>query len=131
MVGLRDGDPTDSKSASERPRPAIFLEHKEIEIGQKMSLYYGTNSGTCEFMARRLGSDASGRGFIASVEPLDIAKGALPSDVPVVIVTSSYEGQPTLHTGNFFKWIESMDEAELEGITYAVWGCGKSENRAP
>lgn len=131
LVGLCEGDSNNSKSASGRPKPAVPPEHQEKEVGEKMSIYYGTNSGTCEFMARRLGSDASDRGLVASVEPLDIAKGALPRGVPVVIVASSYEGQPPQNAGHFVKWVESMNEAELEGVTYAVWGCGKSENQKP
>ncbi|KAK7718990.1 hypothetical protein SLS63_010313 [Diaporthe eres] len=127
LVGLRDDDSNNSKSASDRPKPAVPPEHKEKEAGEKMNIYYGTNSGTCEFMARRLGSDASDRGFAVTVEPLDIAKGALPTGVPVVIVASSYEGQPPQNAEHFVKWVESMNGAELEGVTYAVWGCGHSD----
>lgn len=131
LLGVCEDDSKNSKSASGRPKPAVSPEHKEKEAGEKMNIYYGTNSGTCEFMARRLGSDASDRGFAVSVEPLDIAKGALLTGVPVVIVASSYEGQPPQNAGYFVKWVESMNEAELEGVTYAVWECGKSENQDP
>lgn len=131
LVGLREGDSNNSKSASDRPKTAVSHQHKEEDVGEKMHIYYGTNSGTCEFMARRLGSDASDRGFVASVEPLDIAKGALPKAVPVIIVASSYEGQPPQNAGHFVKWVESMNGAELEGVTYAVWGCGKLEFKPP
>lgn len=129
LVGLCEGDPNSSKPASDRPNPTVSPECNGKDAGQRMNIYYGTNSGTCEFMARRLGSDASDRGFVASVEPLDIAKGALPTGVPVVIVVSSYEGQPPQNAGHFVKWVESMTEAELQGVNYAVWGCGKSENQ--
>lgn len=131
LVGLCEGDSNDSKPASDGLKPAGSPEHKENEVGEKMNIYYGTNSGTCEFMARRLASDASDRGFVASVEPLDIAKGALPTGVPVVIVVSSYEGQPPQNAGHFVKWVESMSGAELEGVTYAVWGCGKLGKQNP
>lgn len=131
LVGLREGEPINPKSASDRQKPGVSPEHEAKKLGEKMNIYYGSNSGTCEFMARRLGSDATGRGFVASVEPLDIAKGALPKGIPVIIVASSYEGQPPQNAGHFVKWVESMNESELEGVTYAVWGCGKSENRNP
>lgn len=131
LVGLREGDSNSSNSVSDRPKPTVPPEDKEDEVGEKMNIYYGTNSGTCEFMARRLASDASVRGFVASVEPLDIAKGALPKGVPVIIVSSSYEGQPPQNAGHFVKWVESMTEAELDGVTYAVWGCGKLEIKTP
>lgn len=131
LVGLCEGELNNSKSASDRPKPTGSPEHKDRELGENMNIYYGTNSGTCEFMARRLASDASDRGFVASVEPLDIAKGALPTGVPVVIVASSYEGQPPQNAGHFVKWVESMNESELEGVTYAVWGCGKLGKQNP
>ncbi|KAL1852481.1 hypothetical protein Daus18300_012162 [Diaporthe australafricana] len=127
LVGLRGEDPSKSKSASDRPMPAVSPEKICEEAGKKMHIYYGGNSGTCEFMARRLGSDASDRGFVASAEPLDIAKGALPKGIPVIIVVSSYEGAPPQNAGHFVKWVESMNGAELDGVTYAVWGCGHSD----
>lgn len=129
LVGLCNSDSNNSKTASDRTKPVVSPEQKQL--GQKMNIYFGTNSGTCEFMARRLGSDAAARGFVASVEPLDIAKAALPKGIPVVIVVSSYEGEPPQNAGHFVKWVESMREAELEGVTYAVWGCGESENQNP
>lgn len=131
LVGLCEGDANNSKSSSDRAKPVVSPEHKENQLGKKMNIYFGTNSGTCEFMARRLGSDAAARGFVASVEPLDIAKGALPTGVPVVIVASSYEGEPPQNAGHFVKWVESMKEPQLEGVTYAVWGCGELENQNP
>lgn len=131
LVGLCEGDANNSKSSLDRPKPVISAEHKENQLGKKMNIYFGTNSGTCEFMARRLGSDAAARGFVASVEPLDIAKGALPTSVPVVIVASSYEGEPPQNAGHFVKWVESMKEPQLEGVTYAVWGCGELETQNP
>lgn len=129
LVGLREGDSNSANSASDRPKHIISPEQMENGLGHKMNIFYGSNSGTCEFMARRLGSDVSGRGFVASVEPLDIAKGALPKGVPVVIVVASYEGQPPQNAGHFVEWVESMKETELEGVTYAVWGCGKSDDQ--
>ncbi|KAH7031507.1 bifunctional P-450:NADPH-P450 reductase [Microdochium trichocladiopsis] len=121
-------DAKPSKSASAQPKPAAASENGEMEGGQRLAIYYGSNSGTCEFMARRLGTDASDRGFVASIEPLDVAKGALPKEVPVVIVASSYEGQPTHNAGHFVQWIESLSNTkELEGVSYAVWGCGHSD----
>ncbi|KAJ1330819.1 NADPH-cytochrome P450 reductase [Microdochium nivale] len=132
---------------AKQSRPSAAAESKEVPrisapeaTGHRMAIFYGSNSGTCEFMARRLGQDAADRGFTASIEPLDVAKGAFPQRtdgaavVPVVIVASSYEGQPPHNAAHFVQWIESLgekDEApageELKSVAYAVFGCGHSD----
>lgn len=59
-----------------------------------MSIFYGSNTGTCEGLASRLAMTALQRGFRCSVQPLDEAKNNVPKDRPVVIITSTmYEGQ--------------------------------------
>ncbi|KAH7028748.1 cytochrome P450 [Microdochium trichocladiopsis] len=130
--GGANGNASSPPSATEQSAKSAAAAAAAGVNGHKMAIYYGSNSGTCEFMARRLGQDATDRGFTASVEPLDVAKGALPKggSVPVVIVASSYEGQAPHNAGHFVQWIESMSEsgpAELEDVTYAVFGCGHSD----
>ena len=127
LVGALGGEAKTTKPAKDSDKTAPKLG--QATSGQTIAVYYGSNSGTCEFMARRLGADASDRGFDVLVEPLDIAKGALPKDVPVVIVASSYEGQPPQNASHFFEWLNSLHKAELEGVTYAVWGCGKADTQ--
>ncbi|KAH8841643.1 hypothetical protein MCOR27_005039 [Pyricularia oryzae] len=93
----------------------------------KMAIYYGSNSGTCEFMAQRLAADAGSHGYTASVDTLDAAKEAMPTGIPVVIITASYEGQPTQNACHFVNWIQNLEEGKLKGVKYAVWGCGHSD----
>lgn len=123
LVGALGGEGKPTQQATDSAKAAP--KHGNPDSGQRMAIYYGSNSGTCEFMARRLGSDAADRGFVASVEPLNIARGAIPKGVPVVIVASSYEGQPPQNASSFVEWLGSLNKDELEGVTYAVWGCGK------
>ncbi|KAK5243947.1 hypothetical protein LTR40_003642 [Exophiala xenobiotica] len=59
-----------------------------------ISIFYGSNTGTCESMAASLAASASSHGFVPKVQILDEAVGVLPRDGPVVIITSSYEGEP-------------------------------------
>ena len=94
-----------------------------------LSIYYGSNSGTCEAMANRVGADAPRHGFRADViAPLDNASQALPTDRPVVIVTASYEGQPPDNAGQFVGWLQSLKEgAGAEGVAYAVFACGNRD----
>ncbi|WYZ46052.1 hypothetical protein EsH8_IX_000277 [Colletotrichum jinshuiense] len=93
--------------------------------GKPISIYYGSNSGTCEALAQRLATDAAAHGFNASVvDPLDTARENLPKDQPVIIITASYEGQPPDNAAHFVAWLESLKAQELDKVPYAVFGCG-------
>ncbi|KAK8065181.1 Bifunctional P-450:NADPH-P450 reductase [Apiospora hydei] len=112
------GSPSSSSSQAEGALPT----------GRKIAIYYGSNSGTCEFMAQRLASDAKAHGYTACVDILDAAKEALPTGCPVVIIAASYEGQATHNASHFVNWIQNLkDNKKLEGARYAVWGCGHSD----
>ncbi|KAF2023181.1 NADPH-cytochrome P450 reductase-like protein [Setomelanomma holmii] len=96
-----------------------------IAKGKPIAIYYGSNTGTCEALANRLASDAANHGFRADVvDTLDSVRENLPTDKPIVIVTASYEGQPTDNAAHFVNWIGTLKEKELEKVTYAVFGCG-------
>lgn len=98
---------------------------QKLTKGKPMSIYYGSNSGTCEALASRLASDAANHGFTADVvDTLDTAKDKLPTDRPVVIVTASYEGQPPDNAAHFVQWVGTLKEDELKDVSYAVFGCG-------
>jgi cytochrome P450/NADPH-cytochrome P450 reductase len=112
-----------SKFSRDKPSPAAD-EQVEVGTGKKIAIYYGSNSGTCEFMAQRLGSDSAAHGFQASVNPLDAAKEDFPTNIPIVIITSSYEGQPPQNAAHFVSWITALGKTDLKDLSYAVWGCG-------
>ncbi|KAF2761981.1 cytochrome P450 [Pseudovirgaria hyperparasitica] len=92
---------------------------------KKLSIFYGSNTGTCEALAQRLATDAPRHGFQASVvNSLDTAKEKVPTDEPVVVITASYEGQPPDNAGLFVTWLESLKGTEMENVNYAVFACG-------
>jgi cytochrome P450/NADPH-cytochrome P450 reductase len=94
--------------------------------GRKMTVLYGSNSGTCESLAQRLAGDAARHGFaVDKVDSLDTANGALPKNQPVVIITASYEGEPPDNAALFCSWINSTkDKTSFKGVDYAVFGVG-------
>lgn len=95
--------------------------------GKPLSIFYGSNSGTCESLARSLASDAPNHGFSATVvDSLDTARQNLPADQPVIILTASYEGEPPDNAALFCNWIQSLKEGDkaLAEVSYAVFGCG-------
>ncbi|KAF3041836.1 hypothetical protein E8E11_004968 [Didymella keratinophila] len=101
------------------------IRKEQLAKGKPMSIYYGSNSGTCEALANRLASDAANHGFRADVvDTLDTAKDNLPTDRPVAIVTASYEGQPADNATHFVQWVGTLKEDELKDVSYAVFGCG-------
>ncbi|RDW89799.1 bifunctional cytochrome P450/NADPH--P450 reductase [Aspergillus mulundensis] len=100
--------------------------------GAQMTILYGSNSGTCETLARRIAADAPSKGFhVTRFDGLDSGRAALPTDHPVVIVTSSYEGQPPDNAKQFVSWLEDLDKQDepspLKDVPFAVFGCGNKE----
>ena len=54
----------------------------------------GSNSGTCKALATKMADTAEQKGFNTEIQDLNaVAAGNLPTDRPVAIVTTSYEGQ--------------------------------------
>lgn len=102
------------------------IEKMTISGGAKkpMSIFYGSNTGTCEALAQTLANAASGHGYNARVAALDSATDALPRSQPVVIITASYEGEPPDNAARFIQWLGNLKGSEVEGVQYAVFGCG-------
>lgn len=75
-------------------------------------------------MASSLASSASSHGFEAKVEILDKATNALPKDGPLVVITSSYEGEPPDNAAHFVSWLKSLQGEAAKGVKYAVFGMG-------
>ncbi|RDH27527.1 cytochrome P450 [Aspergillus welwitschiae] len=95
-----------------------------------MTILYGSNSGTCETLARRIAADAISKGFqITHFDDLDSARDALPTGQPIIIVTSSYEGQPPDNAKQFVSWLEDLDQngEPLKDVSFALFGCGNKE----
>jgi cytochrome P450/NADPH-cytochrome P450 reductase len=99
-----------------------------------LQVLYGSNLGTAETVAGRIGEAAERRGFTVSVEPLDHAVGGLSRDGLVVLVTASYNGTPPDNAVRFASWLDAEvdehgqaagdEEKPLAGVRYAVFGCG-------
>ncbi|VUC25953.1 unnamed protein product [Clonostachys rosea] len=93
-----------------------------------ISIFYGSNSGTCEALGRQLASVASANGFHAStLDTLDEARSRLSADHPVVVITASYEGEPPDNARSFVSWLKSLSGTELAGVPFAVFGVGNAE----
>ncbi|WP_339273038.1 cytochrome P450 [Paenibacillus sp. FSL W8-0187] len=85
---------------------------------------YGSNLGTAEGIAREVADTAKHQGFDSQVGTLDDYAGRLPKEGAVIIVTASYNGQPPSNAKAFTEWLENAAESEIQGVRYAVFGCG-------
>lgn len=91
-----------------------------------MRILFGSNTGTCEAVAQAIADSAPDNGFKAEVQGLDSAVSSLKGDVPVVIVTASYEGLPPDNATHFVEWLKSDPSEEVMGVKYCVFGVGNS-----
>lgn len=106
------------KRQSTSPEPVTHAHHTPL-----LALY-GSNLGTAEGIAREVADAAKHLGFDSQVGTLDDFAGRLPKEGAVVIVSASYNGQPPSNAKSFVEWLENADESELQGVRYAVFGCG-------
>ena len=118
-------------AAAVEKKQATTANHEKksnSESGPPLNILFGTNTGTCSAMAQRLASEVASRyGFSPQVDDLDAAVGKIPKDYPTVIITSSYEGEPPDNALQFVHYLEDLKSNEVEGVKYAVFGCGHKD----
>lgn len=94
-------------------------------------ILYGSNMGTSQELAQKLCSQARAQGFTPAIAELDTRVGALPTDAPVLIVTSTYNGCPPDNAEKFAAWLAgALPPDALAGVRFAVLGCGNKQWRA-
>ncbi|RIW32034.1 cytochrome P450 [Bacillus salacetis] len=89
-----------------------------------LHVLYGSDTGTAEGVARELADTATMLGIRTEITSLNDGIGNLPKDGAVLIVTSSYNGNPPNNAGQFVQWLEESAKGDLAGVKYAVFGCG-------
>ncbi|MCP9274000.1 cytochrome P450 [Mycolicibacterium arenosum] len=95
-----------------------------VRAGTTLAVLHGSNLGTCRALAKQLAEEATDIGCVATVAALDTAAGKLPDVDAVLIIASSYNGQPTDDARDFYAWLQS-DSAVLQGNPlFAVLGVG-------
>ncbi|RZA17462.1 MAG: cytochrome, partial [Proteobacteria bacterium] len=67
------------------------------------------------------------QGYDVKVASLDEGLGTFASEEAVIIVTASYEGQPPDNARRFVSWLEKANSAALNGLRFAVFGCGNRD----
>ncbi len=139
-VRLRESAGSEYRQAASRQRPAISEQASQLPTAQPIPrptvhhetpllVLYGSNMGTSEEIARRIGQDAEENGFVVRIAPLDDYAGRLPKEGLLAIVSSSYNGLPPDNAVKFCEWLRDGDLADdaLAGVTYTVFGCGNRD----
>ena len=107
----------------------------------KLTILYGSNTGSSEDYANQSAAQAKSLGFQdISVKTLDewdaisqgnrnISQGSDKIKELVVVITSTYNGTPPDNAQKFNQWINSLNEDDqpLKGLHYTVFGCGNSQ----
>lgn len=116
---------------------AISKEEAGVDAGTKspkvsprgkLYVLYGSNSGTCEEFAQEVAAEGQASGFEINIGALDdvVPDAKLPTDAPVIICTTSYEGQPTDNAREFIQSLRGLnpDDKPMEGVRYIIMGAG-------
>ncbi|MHC1562294.1 bifunctional cytochrome P450/NADPH--P450 reductase [Actinomycetospora sp. C-140] len=108
------------------PRPATLAVAPSDRHGTPLLVLFGSNLGAAEDLATRIAREATDRGYTARTAALDEAVGELPTEGAVVVVTSSYNGEPPDNAAKFCAWLDS-DAASATGVRFTVFGCGNRD----
>lgn len=117
--------PDDRRSVAVEVSAKPTERHKSpITQGTTLAVLFGSNLGTCRALATQLAEEATDMGCTVTLGPLDDAVGGLPDADATLIITSSYNGQPTDDARAFLAWLSS-DDATLRGRpNVAILGVG-------
>ncbi|KAM0341685.1 hypothetical protein ACHAPU_009933 [Fusarium lateritium] len=114
--------PTSSRASRQ------YIDMSHVKDLKPISIFYGSNTGTCEALAERLSADCASFGFMPSKPlPLDSATNNLSRDGPNILFAASYDGRPSDNAAEFVKWVESLQPGALTGVQFAVFGCGHKD----
>jgi sulfite reductase (NADPH) flavoprotein alpha-component len=93
----------------------------------RLLIAYGSQSGNAETLAKRLGKDASSRGFAARVAGLDSVQPAqILEDANLLVITSTWgEGDMPDNAAPFWDKInQNGSSPKLEGVRFSVLALG-------
>jgi cytochrome P450/NADPH-cytochrome P450 reductase len=113
-------------AAAANPRTPALAVAPADRHGTPLLVLFGSNLGASEDIASRIARDATDRGYTARTAGLDDAVGELPSEGAVVVVTSSYNGQPPDNAARFAAWADEP-ASSAAGVRYTVFGCGNRD----
>ncbi len=119
---------SDSLSVKQRERAQNALVFSVPKTGtMPLLIIYGSNSGSSESFAQRIAAEAKNRGCSVTIGEMNNFVQRLPTQGITLIITASYEGQPTHNAKLFVDWLTFVEKGNLEGVQYTVLGCGHKD----
>ncbi|KAH8171017.1 FAD binding domain-containing protein [Sarocladium implicatum] len=111
------------------------LGERVRESDARFLILWGSQSGTAENIAHRLGRDIHQRlkckafvGDLSDYEPATLSK--VPEHVFLILVMSTYgEGDPSYNAQDFVSYYSSLSSDSLSHLRFAAFGCGNSSYR--
>eukprot|EP00727_Mastigamoeba_balamuthi_P004633 m51a1_g14168 hypothetical protein (148) ;mRNA; f:13973-14667 len=95
-------------------------------MSEGIDIIFGSQTGTSEGFAQRLAQDAQTKGLSARVFSADSYPSSLGAAKRIAVITSTFgSGAPPDNFSSFFDTVQEST-ARLEGLNYAVFGCGST-----
>jgi NADPH-ferrihemoprotein reductase len=111
------------------------IGEKARNVEARFTILWGSQSGTAESLAHRLGRDIQQRlkstaivGDLSDCDPATLAH--VPNSAIVVLVMSTYgEGDPSDNAKEFVSHVTTQSDTNLSHVSFVAFGCGNSNYR--
>lgn len=119
LAGLHAAETTDT---------VIATPGASSEAGLKLTILYGSQTGNCEGVARRLTDSVRARGIEAAlVDMADYKPRDLKKEQALLIVVSSHgEGDPPDSAQDLYDFVQGKKAPKVDGLRYSVLALGDS-----
>src|SRR5450755_722226 len=97
-----------------------------VAVKPKVNVFFGSQSGNAESIAKRLVKEAKKQGYEATIAALEKASpAALAQEKCALIVTSTWgEGDPPDNAVKFWEQLKADNDLKLSSLNYSVLALG-------